>query len=87
MSHQHRFQQHSNGSPDRGQSSKPRRPAPRPSAGDLQYIHAQPSNRPEQGVQYITEEEYVKLLENQKQYEASVGQGAYHGNYNIYYRK
>uniref|UniRef100_A0A336MYW9 CSON008676 protein n=1 Tax=Culicoides sonorensis TaxID=179676 RepID=A0A336MYW9_CULSO len=49
---------------------------PRPSPTELQYINAQQAGPQEQGVQYITEEEYVKLLENQKQYEA--GQAAQH---------
>lgn len=63
------------------QNAKPRRiqqQQPRPSAGELQYINAQQSVQAEPGVQYITEEEYVKLLDNQKQYEAAqAGQNAY----------
>lgn len=53
--------------------AKPRRiqPQPRPSAAELQYLNGQQSIQGEPGVQFITEEEYVKLLDNQKQYEAA----------------
>lgn len=62
--------------PERAASpnAKPRRiqsQQQRPSQAEQQYINAQQSLQGEPGVQYITEEEYVKLLDNQKQYEAA----------------
>ncbi|XP_063709240.1 uncharacterized protein LOC134837783 [Culicoides brevitarsis] len=56
--------------PERAPNAKPRRiQAQRPV--EQQYFNAQPSLQAEPGVQYITEEEYQRLLENQKQYEAA----------------
>lgn len=76
VQHQQQYPQSPARVPERGasQNAKPRRIQPqqqRPSPAEQQYISAQQSIQGEPGVQYITEEEYVKLLDNQKQYEAA----------------
>lgn len=74
LQQQYQQQQQQQQGGGRLQGSKPRRVQPQqPRPSELQqYVSAapQPGLKPEQNVQYISEEEYAKLLENQKAYQA-----------------